>query len=287
MLIGGIEGGGTKFVCGIGDRNGKIIKRQSFPTTTPEETMSQVFSFFRGSKIEKLGLTSFGPVDINTKSKTYGSILETPKTKWKNFDILGETKDYFNIPIAFDTDVNGAALAEIVFGNEDINSCVYITIGTGVGGGAVIDGQIIHGLLHPEMGHSKVIKHRNESIDSICPYHKDCLEGFASGPTIFKRYGVNGQDLPSNHEVWDILAYYIAQGLVNITMIISPEKIVLGGGVAKQQQLYPLIHKHFKEGLNNYLVSPKFDNLENYIHYTSLGDDAGILGAFALALREC
>lgn len=287
MLIGGIEGGGTKFVCGVGDEKGNILERESFPTTTPTETMSLVFNFFKDKKIEKLGLTSFGPIDLNKKNKTYGYIMETPKTKWKHFNILGETKKHFNIPIAFDTDVNGAALAEIVFGNEDIDSCVYITIGTGIGGGAVIGGKLVHGLLHPEMGHSKVIKHENEIIDCICPYHTDCLEGFASGPTIFKRFGIKGQDLPENHEAWDFIAYYLAQGILNITMLLSPEKIVLGGGVAKQEQIYPLIHDYFRKGLNNYLVSPKLNNLEEYIHYTKLGDNAGLLGAFALALKEC
>lgn len=286
MLIGGIEGGGTKFVCGIGDEKGNIIKRESFPTTTPEETMEKVFNFFKDSNIERLGLTTFGPVDLNKKNSTYGCIMNTPKTLWKNYDILGATKKVFNIPIGFDNDVNGAALAETIFGNEKIDNCVYITIGTGIGGGAVVDGKMVHGLLHPEMGHSKVVRHKNETIECNCPYHTDCLEGFTAGPSILKRYGVEGQNLPPDHEVWDILAYYLAQGIVNITMILSPEKIVLGGGVAKQKQIYPLIYKYFKEGINDYLVSPKFENMENYICYTSLGDNAGLLGALAIALQE-
>ncbi|MFV0502558.1 MAG: ROK family protein [Lachnospirales bacterium] len=285
MKIGAIEGGGTKFVCALCDEKGNIFERAQFQTTTPEETMAKVIEFFKDKDIERFGVGCFGPIDLNKSSKTYGYITTTPKIPWKFYDIVGEIKKYFNVPIAFDTDVNGAALGEVVFGHNAVNSCVYMTIGTGIGAGAVIDGNLVHGLLHPEMGHSKVTKRKDDQLECVCPYHNDCLEGLAAGPALEKRYGIRGETIGPDHEAWDLEAYYIAQGLVNITMILSPEKIALGGGVSKQKQIYPLIHKYFKEGINGYVDVEKLNNLEDYICYTSLGDDAGIKGAVALALK--
>ncbi len=190
MLIGAIEAGGTKFVLGIGNKNGEIIEQVSIPTESPEITMTKVVEFFKGKNIKAIGLGSFGPIDPNPTSKTYGYITSTPKIKWVNYNIVGELKKHFDIPIGFDTDVNGAALGELLWGRaKGLKSSLYITVGTGIGAGAVVEGNMVHGLLHPEMGHIMVKRHKDDRYKGICPYHKDCLEGLASGPAIEARWG--------------------------------------------------------------------------------------------------
>lgn len=288
MKLGAIEAGGTKFVCGIGNEFGEIFERISFPTTTPEETMGQVISFFKEKEVEAIGIGSFGPVDLNRSSSTYGSVTTTPKPYWSHYSILGELNKHFNVPIGFDTDVNAAALGEAEWGAATgLSSAVYVTVGTGIGAGALVEGKLLHGLLHPEMGHIPVRRHPEDTYTGRCPYHHDCLEGMAAGPAIEHRWGRKGNELEQDEGVWELEAHYIAQAVVNFIYILSPHKIILGGGVMKQKQLFPLIHKKVLEQLNGYVQHPELlDEIESYIVPPGLGDNAGLSGALVLAKLE-
>ncbi|MER2042135.1 ROK family protein [Desemzia incerta] len=280
-MFGAIEAGGTKFVCAVSDENFTIKERVSIPTTTPEETMTEVFSFFDQYELTAIGIGSFGPIDVNKESDTYGFITSTPKTAWKFYDFLGSVKNRYSVPIGWTTDVNAAALGEIKLGAaKGLKSCVYLTVGTGIGGGAVINGELLEGYGHPEMGHIPVRLHPNETYKGTCPYHGDCLEGIAAGPAIEGRFGKKGHLLADQEEVWEMEAYYLAQALMNYTLILSPERIVLGGGVMKQKQLYPLVRQKFAELMNDYVQVP---DLEQYIVAPGLEDNAGILGSLLLA----
>jgi fructokinase len=285
MLFGAIEAGGTKFVCGIGMENGEIYDRVSFPTTTPQETMKQVVSFFNQKNIEAIGIGSFGPIDLNKDSATYGYITSTPKPYWNNFDFIGEVKRHFSVPISFDTDVNGAALGESKWGAAmGLDSCIYITVGTGIGVGAITEGQLLHGLLHPEMGHILIRRHPEDRFEGSCPYHRDCLEGMASGPSLERRWGKAGLELFNNEKVWEIESYYLAQAIANYILILSPKKVILGGGVMKQEQLFPLIRKEVVNLLNGYIQANEIlEDIDSYIVPPGLGDNAGLAGAIALA----
>lgn len=285
MLLGAIEAGGTKFVCAVGTKKGEILERVSFPTTTPEETLKKVIDFFLDKKIGALGIGCFGPIDLDKRSKTYGYITSTPKPGWSNCNILGEIKKYFDIPINFDTDVNGAALGEAKWGSGvGLDSLIYLTVGTGIGGGIYINGNLVHGMTHPETGHIFVGRAEGDKYKGKCPYHGDCLEGMASGPAMEERWGISAYELPKDHRAWDLEAYYLAQGLINYILIVSPKKIILGGGVMKQKQLFPLIRKKVIERLNGYVSHKNIvENIDDYIVYPKLGDDAGICGALALA----
>ncbi len=287
MLFAGIEAGGTKFVCAIGNEKGEILEKESYPTTTPEETMAKVVEFFKGKEFDSMGVGCFGPIDPDIKSKTYGSITTTPKPGWANYNIIGELDKHFDVPKVFDTDVNGAALGELKWGAaKGLNSCLYITIGTGIGAGAVVENQLVHGLLHPEMGHIFVRRHEEDTYKGKCPFHKDCLEGLASGPAIEARWGVKGIELPSEHKAWDFEAYYLAQALVNYILILSPQKIIMGGGVMQQQQIFPKIRKYVIELLNGYVQKDEIlRNIDDYIVYPELGQEAGTCGAIALAME--
>lgn len=288
MYIGGIEAGGTKINCAIGTHDGKIIEQVQFPTTSPEETTEKMLAYFREKEISALGVASFGPIDINPNSKTYGSILETPKKGWANYNLIQALQSEIKAPIVFDTDVNGAALAEHYWGAaRELSSCIYLTIGTGVGGGAYLDGKLVHGLLHPEMGHIYVRRHPKDTYKGTCPFHGDCLEGLAAGPSIQHRLGIGGAEIDESHEVWDYISYYLAQAILNYTMILSPEVILLGGGVMKQQHLFPKIRHQFKELLAGYILrKPLPDQLEDYIRFPELGDFAGLYGALALVAKR-
>ncbi|PLR95944.1 ROK family protein [Bacillus sp. T33-2] len=285
MRLAAIEAGGTKFVCGIGGDNGEVYERVSFPTTTPEETMSHVISFFKGKNVEAIGVGSFGPIDLDRNSGTYGFITSTPKPYWNNFDFVGELKKHFQVPIGFDTDVNAAALGESLWGAaKGLDSCIYMTVGTGIGVGAVVEGNLLHGMLHPEMGHILMSRHPEDNYEGNCPYHKDCLEGMAAGPAIEKRWGSAGAELAQQHKVWEIEAYYLAQAITNYILILSPKKIIVGGGVMKQEQLFPLIREYVLKNLNGYVQSNTIlENIDSYIVPPGLGDIAGLVGALALA----
>jgi fructokinase len=284
MLYGAIEAGGTKFVCAVGNETGEIIEKVTIPTLTPDETMPQVLEFLRKYDLNAIGIGSFGPVDLNAQSPTYGSITTTPKLAWRNYPLLNVIKDAFSVPVGFQTDVNAAALGELHFGAaKGLDSCLYLTVGTGIGGGAVVNGQVVQGLSHPEMGHIFVRRHPNDSYEGKCPYHSDCLEGLAAGPAIEARWGKKGHELKEQSEVWEIEAYYLAQALVQYILILSPQKMILGGGVMKQTQLFPLIRQHVQDLLNGYVELP---NLESYIVPPGLGDNAGITGALVLAYEK-
>lgn len=285
-VIGAIEAGGTKIIYGLGNEKGEIIEKLSIPTTKPEEVMGTLIDYFKGKKIDSFGVGSFGPIDHIKGSKTYGHITKTPKKYWSDFDFIGELKKHFDKPIEFDTDVNGAALAESLWGaGKGLNNVLYITVGTGIGAGAVINGKMLQGLMHPEMGHINLKKRYDDKFEGNCPFHKDCLEGLAAGPAIEKRWGIKGEKLAENDKVWDLEAYYLAQALVNYILILSPQKIILGGGVMKQQQLFPKIRKYVKEILNGYVYKSEIlDNIDDYIVYPGLGDYAGYFGSIALGI---
>jgi fructokinase len=289
MILGAIEAGGTKFVCGIGNEHGEIVDRESFPTTTPEETMGHVVRFFKDKQVEAIGIGSFGPVDLNRESATYGYVTTTPKPYWNQYPILPELQKHINVPIGFDTDVNAAALGEAEWGAaKGLNSCVYVTVGTGIGAGAIVEGKLLHGLLHPEMGHILIKRHPEDTYPGFCPYHQDCLEGMAAGPAIEKRWGQKGHELENNAKVWEFEAYYLAQAVTHFVYILSPKKIILGGGVMKQKQLFPLIHHQVIRILNGYVqkeeLSPEL--ISQYIVPPALGDNAGLSGALVLAKQE-
>ncbi|WP_035051389.1 ROK family protein [Carnobacterium pleistocenium] len=284
MMYGAIEAGGTKFVCAVSDKQLEIKERVSIPTTTPEETLKQVFDFFDQYTLKSIGIGSFGPIDVNEKSATYGYVTSTPKTAWKNFDFLGAVKRQYEIPVAWTTDVNAAAYGEYKKGSaRGTESCLYLTIGTGIGGGAVVGGKVLNGFGHPEMGHLLVSMHPDDNFKGVCPYHGNCLEGIAAGPAIEKRYGKKGNELAEDQRVWEIEAFYLAQALVNYTLILSPEKIILGGGVMKQTQLLSLVKKEFTKLMAGYVNTPALDE---YIVMPELEDNAGIVGCLLMASEK-
>lgn len=283
MLIGGIEAGGTKFVCAVGDAAGNIIEKISLPTEGPKETFQAVQSFFAQYDIASIGIGSFGPIDLDKESDTYGMILNTPKTKWKQFNVLTELKEMFDIPVFVDTDVNVACLGEYKYGvGKDVDSCLYITVGTGIGAGLVQNGEIFQGKNHSEMGHIFLQKHPEDHYEGNCPSHKNCLEGLAAGPAIENRYGQKGNTLSDNDKVWEIEAYYLAQAIMNYTLVLSPERIIIGGGVMKQEKLYELVRAQFMALMNDYLT---IENVEEFIVAPALNDEQGIKGAIALATQ--
>lgn len=281
-MYAGIEAGGTKFVCAVSDEKLNILQRISFPTTLPEETIDRVSDFFnKFEHIKSIGIGSFGPVDIDENSKTYGYITSTPKPGWRDYNFLGDMKSRYSVPIAWNTDVNAACLAEYEFGAaKDVQSAVYLTLGTGIGGGAIQSGHFIGGISHPEMGHIAVRRHPDDDFEGWCPYHKDCLEGLAAGPSVEKRLGIRGENVDKNHKIWEILAYYIAQGLTSYSLILRPERIILGGGLSKNQRLIELIRNKTFELAAGYISLPE---KSRYIVLPKFGDNAGIMGALVLA----
>lgn len=287
MLAGALEAGGTKMVCAIGNENGEILEQISIPTETPETTVPRLISFFQGKGIETLGIGCFGPIDLNRDSSTYGYITTTPKTAWKNYNIVGTFKKALNVPVGFDTDVNGSVLGEYTWGaGKGLNSCIYITIGTGIGVGIITDGKLLHGMLHSEGGHILLHRLPDDNYKGFCPFHENCFEGLAAGPAIEGRWGKKAAELSDKKEVWEMEADYIAQALVDYTCILSPQRIILGGGVMHQKQLLPLIRTRFKELLNGYLKTKELKDLDSYIVLQSLDDKQGIMGALKLGIME-
>ena len=288
MLLGALEAGGTKMVCAIGDEKGNVLERASFPTKMPEETMPNIIEYFQGKDIAALGISSFGPLNLDPSSPNFGDITTTPKPGWANYPLRRTLMEALNGPVGIDTDVNGAALAELKLGaGVGLDSLVYYTIGTGVGGGAVVEGKLLHGLVHPEMGHMLMRPHpQDPSPKGFCPYHDACLEGMANGPAIEKRWGVSAKELPPEHIAWDIEAEYLAQMCVNTIVTLSPKKIVLGGGVMHQMHLFPKIRRRTQEILNNYVAHDAINrDIDNYIVPPALGDNAGAAGSLLLALE--
>ena len=289
---GGIEAGGTKFNCIIANSPDQILEEARISTTTPEETLREVISFFTCAKsrenitLTSLGVGSFGPIDLAPRSPGFGSITSTPKLAWRNAKILPILNNALNIPISFDTDVNAAALGEGKWGAAvGCVNYVYVTIGTGIGGGAVVNGKPVHGLLHPEMGHL-FIPHNWEGdpFSGCCPSHGDCIEGLASGPALLARWGLPAEQLPSDHPAWKLEAKYLSYFLANIILTISPERIIMGGGVMKAPGLLDLVKHELANVLNGYVQNEQIlSKIDQYIQYPALGDKAGALGSIALA----
>ena len=286
MRLGALEAGGTKMVCAIGDESGKIYEQVSIPTETPEITMPRLISYFEERKSEALGIGCFGPIDPDKKSETYGYITSTPKLAWADYNIVGTMEKSLMIPVGFDTDVNGSVLGEVTFGQAKGKKCVvYVTIGTGVGAGIYIEGKLLHGMLHPEAGHILLTQRQDDTYEGTCPYHKTCLEGLAAGPAIEARWGRKAVELKDDARVWDLEAYYIAQAIVNYILILSPQMIILGGGVMHQEQLFPKIRSYVKKMMNGYIKTKEMADLDHYIVPASLHDDQGIMGALELGRR--
>ena len=287
--FGALEAGGTKMVCAIGNEDGKILERISLPTRTPENTMPEMLSFFQGKELAGIGIGCFGPVDLDRSSPTYGSILSTPKLSWRNFPIVQRFEQALGIPVGFDTDVNAAALGEAVWGcTRDVSTSIYITVGTGVGMGVIINGKPHHGMMHPEAGHIFMDRRPDDPLEQgVCPYHGNCLEGLASGPAIERRWGRKAQELSSCDAVWELESYYIAQAVCDYIMILSPERIIMGGGVMHQPQMLPLVRREVHRQLHGYLQGKGLDDLDNYIVPVSLGDNQGVMGAVKLAMDAC
>lgn len=287
MLYGAIEAGGTKFVCAVADENLNIIDKVKIDTLDPEYTMTKTKEFFKKHKIVSLGIGSFGPVNIHKESPDYGMIQNTPKIKWRNFNIIKSLKEVLNVPMIIDTDVNAAALGEYKMGHGvGKRSVLYITVGTGVGAGFVSEGETLKGLTHPEMGHLLVRQLDQDDFEGVCPSHKNCLEGLVSGPAIEERCGAKGHQLDNDHKVWDYVADYMGQALMSFNLILSPEIILIGGGVSQQEQLFPKIRQAFKKHMNGYISHPILEtDLQEYILYPQNGQLAGLYGSLQLAVK--
>ena len=287
MILGALEAGGTKMVCAIGNEKGEILEQVSIHTETPDVTVPKLLSFFKEKRIEALGIACFGPIDLDRNSETYGYITTTPKLTWQNFNMVGTFKEELGVPVGFDTDVNGSVLGEYTWGiAQGLHSCIYITIGTGVGVGVIVDGRLLHGMMHPEGGHILLHKLPQDTYEGFCPFHKNCMEGLAAGPAIEGRWGQKAFYLMDRAEVWELEAEYIAQALVNYTMLLSPQRIILGGGVMHQTQLLALVREKFKTLINGYIKTKEIEDLENYIVLQSLDDKQGIMGALKLGMME-
>ncbi len=291
-IFGGIEAGGTKTVCAIGSGPNDLRASLRIPTTTPDETLGEIVRFFRAHQtaepLAAIGIASFGPVDPDPNSPTFGTITTTPKPGWAHTDLAGAVRRELGLPVGFDTDVNAAALAEHRWGAaRGLEDFVYLTIGTGIGGGAMVRGQIVYGLNHPEMGHIRIPHDREvDPFPGSCPYHGDCLEGLAAGPALEARWGQPAYTLPEDHDAWLLEANYLALGVVNLACVLLPQRFILGGGIMHQPKLLPLVRHRVQELLNGYLhVAPILEQIEEYIVPPGLGDRAGVLGALALARK--
>lgn len=273
-------------VCAVGDENGVIKDRASFPTRQPEETFADMIAYYRNWDIQALGIGCFGPVDLNRQSRTYGYITKTPKPGWGNCDIVGAFKDALGVPVGFDTDVNGAVLGEVTWGAaKGLDSAIYITIGTGVGVGVYVNGGLLHGLVHPEGGHILLIRHPRDTYEGKCPFHKNCVEGLAAGPSIEARWGKKAAELADRDEVWEMEAYYIAQAITDYILSYSPQKIILWGGVMHQEKLFGMVRKEVLNLLNGYVAHETItEHIDQYIVPPALGEDPGIMGAIKLGL---
>ena len=287
-LYGAIEAGGTKFVCAVGSGPSDVRAEARFPTTTPSETLGQCLAFFRAQPaITALGVGSFGPLELRRGQRDYGHITVTPKAGWSHTDIVGPLKAALGVPIGFDTDVNGAVLGEARWGAaQQLETAVYITIGTGIGGGALIGGKLAHGLVHPEMGHLLLPREPDDrEFAGVCPFHgARCWEGLAAGPAIERRFGQRAETLPPDHPAWDLEARYIASALTSLVLVLSPERLILGGGVMQESSLFPLVRSYLSASLAGYVQAEAVrSGMSSYVVPPLLGERAGILGALALA----
>jgi fructokinase len=287
----GIEAGGTKFICATGTGPDDLSEGQRFETKTPAETLPEILQWMKAidqeQGIDAIGIACFGPIELDLQSDQYGYITSTPKLAWKNFDIVGAFRQYFPVSIGFDTDVNAAALSEQRWGAaQGCRSVIYITVGTGIGVGAVLDDQLVHGAMHLEAGHILLPVTSGDDFEGVCPYHQNCLEGLASGPAIKARWRVDSAlDLTADHPAWHLEADYLAKALHTYTLCLSPERIVMGGGVMKQPQLIELIKPKLIESLRGYISHNYLMHIDDYVVAPGLGQHSGILGAIALAAK--
>jgi fructokinase len=289
-LFGGIEAGGTKFVCAVGSGPDDLCAEIRFPTAGPADNIARAVAFFqeqgRAEPLAAVGIASFGPIDPNPRSATFGYVTTTPKPGWAHTDFAGAIHRALGLPVGFDTDVNVAAFGEHRWGAaQGLDTFMYLTVGTGVGGGAMVNGGLVHGLMHPEMGHTRIP--HDLALDpypGYCIYHGDCLEGLTCGPAIEERWGRRAETLPPDHPAWTLEAHYLALGLVNFITPLSPQRIIMGGGVMEQLHLFPRIRREVQTLLNGYIQSPALaDEIDAYIVPPALGNRAGVLGAIALA----
>jgi fructokinase len=288
----GIEAGGTKFRCIIANDPGSIIADATFQTTVPEQTLPQVVNFIKQTAVENkirlrgAGISCFGPVDLDPTSSTYGYITTTPKLHWHNVPVLSTFKDALDIPVKFETDVNGAALGEGKWGAaQGISDYVYITVGTGIGGGVIHDFRPLYGMTHPEIGHMKIQPHPDDPFPGNCPYHTTCLEGLANSPSLAARWGVDPTSLPDNHLAWKFEAYYLGQAIHNLILVCAPKRIILGGGVLKRRGLIERVRVESRSILNGYVETRYLNDMERYVVPPALGDLAGALGAIAMLIE--
>ena len=293
-LFGGIESGGTKFMCIVGSSPDHIVNEKRIPTTNPEETIRKVIEFFNPYTTKKelsaVGIGSFGPLDLNQDSDTYGYITTTPKLGWPNIDLRGQIQRGLDVPVAFDTDVNAAAYGEQFWieENHHLDPFLYLTVGTGIGVGVIVNGRPLHGLIHAEAGHSSIPHDwQRDPFPGVCPYHGDCFEGLASGPSLNKRWGQKPDTLPDDHPAWDLEAEYIARAIVNLIYVYSPRKIVFGGGVSQHSGLIQTVRTKIQKFNNGYVHSNMLlEKIDEYIHLPVLGNRSGELGAMAMAIES-
>ncbi|MFR4286802.1 MAG: ROK family protein [Enterococcus italicus] len=278
---GAIEAGGTKFILAIGNENFEIIEQIEIPTQHPKVTLTKIVEFFSSYQIEGLGIGTFGPVDVRLDSPTYGWITNTPKIEWQNTDLVGYIKKKLSIPISIVTDVQASCYGEYLYGAaKEKSSCVYYTVGTGVGGGAINKGEFVGGISHPEMGHVIIQKDLQDDFFGVCPFHGNCLEGMISGPALEKRTHMLGKTIPADHPIWKIVSNYLAQAILNTSLTLDTEIFILGGGVFKQKQLLPMVQNEFVKLNNGYKT---IENINDYIQLASLDGNQAIIGCLALA----
>jgi fructokinase len=290
-VLGGVEAGGTKFVCAVGRGPDGVLAEERIPTTSPAETLARVVAFFRAAArahgpVAAVGVASFGPLDLDPASPTWGRVTSTPKPEWAGADLVGPLREALGVPVAIDTDVDGAGLAEARWGaGRGLDSLVYFTVGTGIGGGAIVGGAPLRGTSHPEMGHIRVPRHPGDTaFAGVCPFHGDCLEGLASGPAVRARWGVPAEALPHDHPAWDMVGHYLGHAVAAVTMVLAPHVVVIGGGVASSPPVLPAVRRWTRRLLAGYPATPRLaGDLEGYVVPPALGDRAGVLGALALA----
>jgi fructokinase len=288
-LYGGVETGGTWCVCAVGTGPEDVREYTEFPTTSPEETLERIVAFFRAAPPPPpaaVGIGSFGPLDADPASPTWGQVTTTPKPGWQRTDVATVVRDRLQVPVAFDTDVTAAAVAEHRWGaGRGQPSVCYLTVGTGIGAGLVLDGRPLRGLVHPEAGHLRIPHDRErDPFAGVCPAHGDCWEGLAAGPAIAQRWGASADELPDDHPAWPLEAEYLALGILAIVSVASPHRVIVGGGVMQQPSLLPMVRRRLRELLAGYLDTPLLgDRIDDYLVPPALGDRAGVLGAIALA----
>lgn len=287
ILVGGIEAGGTHYRCVLGTADGSILRSASFRTSTPDETSGQALDFFGGLRagIRALGVAHFGPVDIDQDSPRYGYVLNSPKRGWAEVDVLSPFRRTLSVPVAFQSDVNGAAIGEAFLGaGRGLKNFVYVTVGTGIGGGVLVNGRLLSDARHPEIGHMYVGRDRGiDPYQGCCPFHGDCLEGLAAGPALAGRWGIPGEEMEAEHPAWSLQAYYLARMCMNLTTCYAPDKIILGGGVMQQPSVLTMTRHRYIELMNGYLQHDSTFPVQDYIVASPLAGNAATRGALLMA----